>query len=75
MTTIAAVHGVLGQYRYPQVELTEAFTRLCLPDDDRAAAVARRLHASTGVASRHFALPLERYPELSGFTETNDAFL
>jgi alkylresorcinol/alkylpyrone synthase len=75
VTTIAAVHGVLGAHRYPQAELTDMFMRLCLPGDDRAAAVARRLHASSGVAARHLALPLERYPELTGFTETNDAFL
>jgi alkylresorcinol/alkylpyrone synthase len=75
VTTIAAVHGVLGAHRYAQTELTELFTRLCLPDDDRAAAVARRLHTSTSIATRHLALPLERYPDLGGFTEANDAFL
>jgi alkylresorcinol/alkylpyrone synthase len=75
VTTIAAVHGVLGAHRYPQAELTDLFTRLCLPDDDRAAAVARRLHASTMVDTRHLALPAERYPDLVGFTEANDAFL
>jgi alkylresorcinol/alkylpyrone synthase len=75
VTTIAAVHGVLGPYSYPQHELTESFARLCLPGDERKAAVARRLHASTTVATRHLALPLERYAELGGFTEANEAFL
>ncbi|HEY4017155.1 MAG TPA: 3-oxoacyl-[acyl-carrier-protein] synthase III C-terminal domain-containing protein [Pseudonocardiaceae bacterium] len=75
MTTIAAVHGVLGAHRYPQAELTELFMRLCLPGDDRAAALARRLHSSTAVTARHLALPLERYAGLGGFTESNDAFL
>lgn len=51
------------------------FARLCLPDNDGKAAVARRLHASTTVATRHLALPLERYPDLRDFTEANEAFL
>lgn len=75
MTTIAAVHGVLGAHSYPQNELTEMFARLCLPDNDGKAAVARRLHASTTVVTRHLALPLERYPDLRDFTDANEAFL
>lgn len=75
VTTIAAVHGVLGAHRYPQAELTDLFTRLCLPADGHAAAVARRLHTSTSVVTRHLALPLERYPDLDNFTEANEAFL
>lgn len=50
--------------------------------DDIASAVTgfggaefARFTASSGVASRHHALPLSRYAELSGFTEANDAFL
>ncbi|MBO0865845.1 MAG: type III polyketide synthase, partial [Mycobacterium sp.] len=34
-----------------------------------------RFTASSGVKSRHHALPLPRYGELSGFTEANDAFV
>jgi alkylresorcinol/alkylpyrone synthase len=34
-----------------------------------------RFTASSGVKSRHHALPLPQYAELSGFTEANDAFL
>jgi alkylresorcinol/alkylpyrone synthase len=75
VTTIAAVHGVLGAHSYPQDELTDMFARLCLPDNDGRAALARRLHASTTVASRYLALPMERYPDLGGFAEANEAFL
>ncbi|HEX5407517.1 MAG TPA: 3-oxoacyl-[acyl-carrier-protein] synthase III C-terminal domain-containing protein [Pseudonocardiaceae bacterium] len=74
MTTVAAVHGVLPPHRYPQAELTDLFVRLCLPDGGQDA-LARRLHASARVDTRHLALPIERYPELDGFTAANDAFL
>ncbi|MET0235674.1 MAG: 3-oxoacyl-[acyl-carrier-protein] synthase III C-terminal domain-containing protein [Kibdelosporangium sp.] len=74
MTTISAVHGVLPPHRYPQARLTELFGRLCLPDQSTRA-VANRFHTSARVASRHLALPIERYDELGGFTEANDAFL
>ncbi|MFD1148496.1 type III polyketide synthase [Saccharothrix hoggarensis] len=74
MTTIAGVRGVLPPHRYPQAQLTELFGRLCLPDQ-AARAVANRFHTSARVASRHLALPIERYGDLEGFTATNDAFL
>ena len=74
MTTVAAVQGVLPEHRYPQAELSELFTQLCLPDT-RSHAVARRLHRSARVATRHLALPIERYAELHGFTQFNDAFV
>ncbi|WP_447008126.1 type III polyketide synthase [Saccharothrix isguenensis] len=74
MTTIRAVRGVLPPHRYPQAELTEMFGRLCLPDQ-AARAVAKRFHTSSRVATRHLALPIERYEGLDGFTAANDAFL
>jgi alkylresorcinol/alkylpyrone synthase len=74
MTTISAVHGVLPPHRYPQAQLTELFGRLCLPDQ-AARAVASRFHTSARVATRHLALPIERYDGLDGFTAANDAFL
>lgn len=74
MTTLAAVHGVLPEHHYPQAELTELFGELCLPDD-RSRRVAQRLHANAGVSTRHLAIPLEQYRELTSFTEANDTFL
>lgn len=35
----------------------------------------RRFARSSGVESRHTALPLSRYADLSGFSEANDAFI
>lgn len=74
MTTLAAVHGVLPPHRYPQARLTELFAELCVPDVDSHALV-RRIHGSARVATRHLALPIERYTELDGFTAANAAFL
>ena len=71
---MAAVRGVLPPHRYPQARLTDLFARLCLPDST-SHAVAERLHDSARVATRHLALPIERYPDLDGFTAANDAFL
>jgi alkylresorcinol/alkylpyrone synthase len=74
VTTVAAVHGVLPPHRYPQSELTDLFARLCPPEDGHGP-LLRRLHSSAKVATRHLALPIERYPGLDGFTAANDAFL
>ncbi|CAM5459427.1 hypothetical protein SALBM217S_05223 [Streptomyces griseoloalbus] len=74
MTTVAAVHTALPPHRYPQDRLTEPIGDLCLPPGaDRA--VLRRLHASSGVRTRHLALPIERYAALRGFRESNEAWL
>ncbi|SFT09412.1 isopalmitoylresorcinol synthase [Saccharopolyspora flava] len=74
VTTISAVHGTLPPHRYPQAQLTELFSRMCLPDRT-ARAVANRIHTSARVATRHLALPIEQYDELDGFTAANDAYL
>jgi alkylresorcinol/alkylpyrone synthase len=74
MTRVLGVRGVLPEHRYEQAELTSAFTRTML----RGAvdeAVVRRIHTNARVETRHLALPLERYGELSGFTDANDAFI
>jgi alkylresorcinol/alkylpyrone synthase len=54
--------------------LTDLFVRLCPPNDGQGPLV-RRLHTSAKVATRHLALPIESYPALTGFTETNDVFI
>ena len=75
MTTIAAVRGVLPGQPYAQDDLTATFAELCLPPERRSVALVERFHRSAQVATRHLALPLERYRELDGFTDANDAFL
>lgn len=74
MTRIVAVRPVLASHRYPQSELTAAIADLCELDPSGRRLLAR-LHESAGVRTRHLALPLPRYAELSGFGQSNDAFI
>ncbi|MFD5764777.1 type III polyketide synthase [Streptomyces sp. NPDC127049] len=73
-TTIAAVHTAVPPHRYAQDDLTEPIGDLCLaPGADRV--LLRRLHAATGVRTRHLALPIERYAALGDFGRSNDAWI
>ena len=74
MTRIVAIHGALPEQHYQQSDITTAFADMCLPPD-RDRGVLERLHATSRVERRHLALPLERYPALSGFGQANDAFI
>ncbi len=65
---------MLPPHQYAQQEITERFAEVCLGADGKRD-VLRRLHGSAQVATRHLALPLERYAELRDFGEANDAFL
>ena len=71
---IAAVGTALGPHRYSQSEITAAFGELVTPDP-RDRARLERLHAATGVQTRHLALSLPEYVQLEGFGAANDAFL
>ncbi|QLL06386.1 type III polyketide synthase [Mycobacterium vicinigordonae] len=66
--SVAAVSVKFPRHRYSQEEAVAALTQFAGPQ-------FRRFAASTGVRSRHTALALERYSQLSGFTEANDAFV
>jgi alkylresorcinol/alkylpyrone synthase len=71
---ILSVRGVVPEHRYEQADITAAFTASLLQGAANPA-VVERLHANAGVATRHLALPLERYAELADFGESNDAFI
>jgi alkylresorcinol/alkylpyrone synthase len=74
MIRIAAVRAVLPPNRYEQKEITDMVAEVCLPRGaDRR--VLDRLHTSAMVGSRHLVLPLERYPSLGAFSETNNLFI
>jgi alkylresorcinol/alkylpyrone synthase len=74
MSTVLAVRGVLPPFQYEQRQLTEMFADLVVPEGESRAMV-ERFHTSAKVATRSLALPLERYPQLTGFSEANDVFL
>lgn len=66
--SVAGVAVKFPPHRYSQEETIAALTDLAGPE-------FRRFALSSGVESRHIALPVSRYSELSGFTEANDAFV
>ncbi|GAA4220495.1 alkylresorcinol/alkylpyrone synthase [Streptosporangium album] len=74
MTRIAAVRGALPPNRHSQAEITDAFARVCLPED-ASRRLLDRLHVSARVEHRHLALPLDQYAKLDGFGMANDVFI
>jgi alkylresorcinol/alkylpyrone synthase len=74
MTRIAAVAPVLPAFVYSQAEITKELAPLITSAPARQA-VIERMHAASGIGTRHTALPLERYRSLGSFRETNDIFI
>ena len=74
MSRIAAVAPVLPAYAYTQAEITAELAPLISAAPARRAVLAR-MHAASGIATRHTALPLERYRDLGDFRASNDLFI
>lgn len=70
---IAGVHGVVPPHRYSQEEITDAF--VAVPGFAEHERAVRGLHASAKVDSRHLILPIDEYPTLDDFGQTNDLFI
>ncbi len=89
MPALLAAASALPLHRYPQHQITEAFTELMVGGgrrnathvgtEERSMAGLRsaiaRTHAATTVQWRHLALPLADYDKLDDFGAANDAFL
>jgi alkylresorcinol/alkylpyrone synthase len=74
MTTIAGVRGVLPEHSYPQQAITDALADWCL-SSERERALLSRFHQNAQVRTRHMAVPLERYRELTDFGSSNDVYI
>jgi alkylresorcinol/alkylpyrone synthase len=74
MTRIAAIAPVLPEHAYSQADITRELAPLISSDPGKRA-VLERMHAASGIGTRHTALPLERYRGLGSFGETNDIFI
>ena len=74
MSRIAAVAPVLPAYEYSQAEITRELAPLISPVPARRA-VLERMHAASGIGTRHTALPIERYRDLGTFRQSNDIFI
>jgi len=74
MTQILSVRGVLPPHRYAQADITEVFASVVAAEGVKLRQL-ERIHRNAGVDHRHLALPLDRYAELVGFGDANDAFI
>jgi alkylresorcinol/alkylpyrone synthase len=71
---IASVGTAFPPYRYTQTEIANVLVerwRDKLPEPR----LLTRLHANCGVDTRYFVLPIEKYPDLQGFKQTNDEWI
>ena len=65
---------MLPPYVYSQEEIPRELAPLLTTGAARQA-VLERMHAASGIGTRHTALPIERYRDLGSFRETNDLFI
>lgn len=73
MARILAVAPVLPEHAATQTQITAELAD-GVTDDDAARAVMQRIHAASGIETRHLALPLAEYRGIEGFTTANRLF-
>jgi alkylresorcinol/alkylpyrone synthase len=71
---ILSVRGVLPAFRYPQREITDAFSQV-IAEAHVDELLLRRFHANAGVDHRNLVLPLDKYADVQDFGEANDLFI
>ena len=74
MARIASVSTALPVHAYPQDVITDAIAPMITTDASRQA-VLRRMHAASGVRTRHLVMPIESYRNAQSFTQSNDLFI
>jgi alkylresorcinol/alkylpyrone synthase len=74
MTQIVAVRSAFPAYRYPQAEFTAKIAEISGLSPARRA-LLERLHANSGVQTRHIVLPLAEYGILHGIEPANDRYI
>ena len=74
MTRIAAVRTALPPHRHRQAELTGAMAAISAVEPAQRT-LLERLHANSGVDTRHTVLPLAAYRGLDGLGSTNDLYI
>lgn len=73
MAGILSVAPVLPDFPHAQADITDALVA-GLADDDKTAAVIRRMHGATGVQQRSLVMPIEDYRDIVDFTHANQLF-
>jgi alkylresorcinol/alkylpyrone synthase len=71
---ISSVGTAYPKHRYAQAEIAQALTRRWQHKLEEPRLISR-IHANCGVEFRNFALPLDAYPTLVGFGQTNTAWI
>lgn len=74
MSRVLAVAPAVPGPAYPQHEITDAIGPLLTAPGPRRA-LLHKLHASSGVTTRHLALPLDHYARVRSFGTANAAFI
>ncbi len=71
---IVSAASAFPKHYYPQEVLLQAL-QACWGAALESPELLRRLHRNTGVDGRYLALPVEAYPQLSGWGEVNDLWI